>query len=117
MNLEEIKDCINKFSYKPGWSVFVLDTFQSHGYEIVIQSNPVKDATGRSETPNSIMSKTIVEYNHFKTEKQIIRYIQRKIEALEKHEMKEWFKFEGKLLDDPHPGITKKEHIFNWGDR
>lgn len=110
------KNEITRFLYKPGWSVKFME--DNHGYDmyeirIMHQTNPdaskfkepanYQDIVNYWKTPLHLRS-TIYK-DSFKKMKEIDfwNFIFEQVRSAEMHEIKEWFKIDGKYLRNPHP--------------
>lgn len=107
---------ITRFLYKPGWSIKFIRMSHHDMYEIIImhQTNPdaskfkdpgnYQDIVRYWKTPLQLRS-SIYE-DSFKQMKEIDfwNYLFEQVRSAEMHEIKEWFKIDGKYLKNPHPG-------------
>jgi hypothetical protein len=118
-SLERVKRLLSRVTYKPGWKItadyqgFSLE--QAHmgpwrRVEITVRLNgpDAYDSNGKM----TIISRTdsLQEYDIERLDDgQIVDYfICRAIRELEEHEFREWFRFDGVCVRDPHPEL--KEH-------
>lgn len=113
------KNEITRFLYKPGWSVEFTE--DHHGYEIRIMHRCQPDASTFKtiEAYNNyernlltmefekmpIILRSTIDMSNFKQMKEIEfwNYLFEQVRSAEMHEIKEWFKIDGKYLRNPHP--------------
>lgn len=121
---------ITRFLYKPGWSVKFMEDPYGHGmYEIRILHLEQPDASKFKNIifyqdlqllnkKQPIVLRSTIDINYFKQMKEIDfwNYLFEQVRSVEMHEIKEWFKIDGKYLRNPHPedpmgaaGISESE--------
>ena len=100
---DEIRDIVASISYKPGFKI-ELTKIDAHSCEFDVQMQ-VKDTY---KPGNTIVHSThCFSLGYFGRKEHLIEFIRHAITTLELHERDEWFKVDGKLLNDPH----KKELV------
>ena len=103
MTLREIKGFLDKISYKDGYKLSLLD---DPPYGVLIKLTVVtkdSDTSGASKT--SITASSYVPYDVLDRMSVVdfIMYVRKIIIDFEDHDRKEWFKVDGKVVEEPHP--------------
>lgn len=103
--LQWAQGLLNRFEYKPGW-VFTLHRYAEQGDSVRLEvafmapdsRHPRSDKnfpiTGVFDIPENV-------YREF-SDADFWVWLHRVIEFVERHEMDEWFKIDGKMMTDPH---------------
>lgn len=104
MTDQDVINIINKITYKPDFKIRVgLDI---HGGVRVWFSRLVPDATGIIKENIAITYNTLF-YNNAKDEQEVLEKMYIHFLEFEKHELKEWFKYNNVCFKDPHPELSK----------
>lgn len=109
LSRDRIREIVDKVSYHPNISIsvgFVSD------YEIIIHLMRV-DAYDAS-TPRSVDEDKISVRGHYSynlewcdSERAVVMIVEESLRTFEQHEFKEWFKYNGCQVYDPHPQVTR----------
>ena len=117
MNNSEINELINKITYKPNWSIlFYASTERSY---IQISVTNSIDSVSR-ETCDWKSGKRFTSEHMCRQE--IIGLVYGLVEAAEIHEMREWFRYRGASIYNPHLDpdvlveVARKASSFNCRD-
>lgn len=120
MKIKDLKidenNVITRILYKPGWTVrFSQGNYDN--YDLRIMHNEVPDSSkfkeldsySNEEFLNERMPLTLNSSIHIETFNKMnagefFNFVFEQIRAAEMHEIKEWFKIDGKYLRNPHPG-------------
>jgi len=111
MTEAEAIDVVSKLKYKPGsrfncWRADGMDAIQ------ITISLQVEDACYWKEKEKPvipILTQAFLVYEALNgmTERDFLDWIKYQTHLMERHESTEWLRFDGKLLEDPHPGIAR----------
>lgn len=115
MTINELKNIIKDFSYKPGTEFIVegkRDPFDLYNYRILIKIPIYYSAITGEKTDEPLRTHFCGNNLEHLTEKHLILAIENQIRQAEIHEMEEWLKLNGKLLRDPHPERDHGREIF-----
>lgn len=99
LHAQDICNCLNSITYKPGWQFDLAIPAKSKGY--IIQAI----ATVQDVDDLSVSFPISCEHlGEFESEQEIVDLVGKLILQIEKHEFKEWFKVKGKRVKEPkHP--------------
>jgi hypothetical protein len=104
LTTKEIQDHVSKISYKPGWAFEVYDG-EWEGQHFVI-TTVVPDAYNLTETVTldvHSMLPPIPDKNYLN------QWIMWRLARIEVHEMREFFRVDGKIVDDPHAEFASRD--------
>ncbi len=113
MQLQELKQEIEKYSYKPGWGFEVIPSWDynySDRYGRVRNAylrikSYVEDSTIKSDEADrprrNFYFSQLVDVSRI-THADIRPLVERTVQLFEAHEFGEWLRYEGALVDDPH---------------
>lgn len=100
MNTDLIASCLERFTYKPGWT-FTAGQHDTEGPTITIEVG-VEDST----TPGTY---TLLRIRTFvppcRTPADFYRWLRYRLQRIEAHECDEWFRVDGVQLHNPHRDI------------
>lgn len=101
-----LAELVSRISYKPGWS-FTLDhqdyVLQCDTLTLIIRAQ-VRDSRNLEQTVEFVMKRTIPEY--LTTPSMFLKWVAYTLREAEIHEMREFFRFDGDLVDDPHAVVA-----------
>jgi hypothetical protein len=91
---------ITRYSYKPGWRI---ERLNQHA---LLLTAKVEDSY---EPGRFIKVAHVQPFNEYlaETPEGLRRTIKHLLKTYEEHEFDEWFRYDGKLIDDPHQRIIK----------
>lgn len=97
MTLIDVQDYLARLTYKPGWS-FAAYLGKWEGLHIVINTK-----TQDAFKPDAMVELDVQTFlpwpeNSYELE----RWLMWRLGRIEIHEMREWFKRDGKVVDSPH---------------
>src|SRR6266568_2505734 len=113
MQLQELKQEIEKYSYKPGWGFEVIPSWDynySDRYGRVRNAylrvkSYVEDSTIKSDAADrprrNFYFSQLVDVSRI-THADIRPLVERTVQLFEAHEFAEWLRYNGELVDDPH---------------
>lgn len=106
MTKVELCELVGRLSYRPGWTMRVLDEFP--GVARVEITGRVADTyhPERTATFRTCARLPLLDYL---TEDLALTAIGWALKEAEIHESREWFKLDGKLIDDPHAELIGRE--------
>jgi hypothetical protein len=88
---------ISKLSYKPGWSfAFEADQF----YDVLVIRGVVPDSREPEMKLYFSTRRPVPDIDL--TEDQFLLWVRQLLMEAEYHELREYFRYDGKLVDDPH---------------
>lgn len=99
MSYDQVLEVFNKITYKPGWKFTLLP--MPYGFVFILRvsttdsrdaSQPIDVVASRQYGPGEISSVEL-----------IIKAAGEMIKEIEEHEFREWFKFDGNCVTEPHP--------------
>jgi hypothetical protein len=94
----ELKLLLGKVTYKPGWSFWVDEHF---GYQIHLRLS-VKTVDREHRQPSEVHGMYILQEHDRLNPASFFRFVRTCILTTETHEMREFFRVAGVLIDDPH---------------
>lgn len=102
MTLRELRELVGRLSYRPGWAMQVEEFAEGFwtGPRVVITAmladtyNPARMAEFRAYASLPPLD--------YLTEELALLAIGGALKEAEIHESREWFKLDGKIIDDPH---------------
>lgn len=97
LSVQEVQQHLTRLSYKPGWE-FECYEGRWEGMHIVIRT-PVEDAFNPGQT-------VVLDVHCFfprpESTEELERWLMWRLARIEVHEMREFFKRDGKVIDSPH---------------
>lgn len=93
---------ISKLSYKPGWD-FTYDRFCTGTHALVIHATVQHSQTLKTVT---FQIRRIIPAVAVTTTEAFLSWVQDMLAEAEIHEMREFFRYNGELVDDPHKSTT-----------
>lgn len=105
---KRLEDIVRRITYKPNWTLR-LRWDSSHAYYVTFYLlMEVPDLRTGKPLPLSFCETAAIDFFAEAHEDWIIRmWIYPFILRAEEHEMREWFKLDGKHVVDPHPELPK----------
>lgn len=101
MVVDEIRDIIYHIRYKPGFIITVCET-EENVLDIRYAMRTIDAFNFKKEC--TILGGVFLHCADIETEQDVLAFIYNKvIRQLEEHEMKEFFKYNDKLVYNPHP--------------
>ncbi len=96
---KEIDNLIKRFSYKRGFGfhVYSLDPFT-----YVLMISAIANDSNNPDTDITLHHRKQFLFDPRDSEEAIIMQLQESIRDFEMHEVDEWFKFDGKHVNNPH---------------
>jgi hypothetical protein len=95
----QLKDAIGKLKYKPGWEFSFRDT--EWGKLLDIQATVPHSVT--LEPATFLFTRCIPSWT---TTGQFVGWVKAVLAEAEMHEMREFLRFDGVLVDDPHAALA-----------
>ena len=95
----EMNELLKRFTYKPGWSFQVLDTFYSQVNFTMLVSYPAKDAFNPD---HDIIVGARRPFRVPANEQMFWSQLLAVCDYMERHEAREWFKVDGEMPFNPH---------------
>jgi hypothetical protein len=120
MNIHEMKTIIDSITYKPGWTI-LLRSDDGRPYiqaEVGIESDLTMDPTRRSTERTPWRSAKHYLSVHM-CRQEVVGAVYGLIRAAEEHEMREWFRYKGASIFNPHLDpdmlafLASRKHAFN----
>ena len=101
---EEIRHFfMERVTYKPGYQFSVWRAPDGSSLYVTLSSAPLPDAEGLKPEAQPVHCANMVDFQVLCTEENRQYYAAKLIEDLERHEINEWFKVDGKCVKGPHP--------------
>jgi hypothetical protein len=101
----ELRGIIEKITYKPGWNFSLRDEPSDLHYyytqSVFTITFSVPDAYGFSNMV-TIVSQVMFSLEMFQDAERFVDWVMYQILDCEKHEMREFFRYDGVLVSDPH---------------
>lgn len=122
MTLNEVRSVIQGITYKPGWT-FEVQRVPMWGpspsapvsteAQLVITAK-VLAADGSGEIISVVDRYTLNPYDvhdlqGLEARQYLLLVVRERLDAAERHEMKEWFKYQGRHVEDPHTPLTGRK--------
>lgn len=114
--LNRIERIVSRISYKRGWKFNVVprrytnlagdSTIWEHGKFTVTIVAPMDNLNWPGTKFDVGLGVDVSEESE---EELIVRQILLGVKRLEEHEVKEWFKLDGKNVEEPHPELLERE--------
>jgi hypothetical protein len=104
LTLAQVKAHLERISYKPGWSIKAYQG-RWEGLHLVINTC-VQDAF-KPDTMVTLDVHSFIPYPE--TAQELERWLMWRLARIEVHEMREWFKVDGKVIDSPHAPEADKD--------
>jgi hypothetical protein len=103
MTFHEAYLIIEKIKYKPGWSFSISRKDAKVSMSVV---HSAQDVSGKVEglIPLRLMDTFPEQHLNSFTEGELINEVRKLIAQMEKHEIDEWLRVDGRRLIDPHQG-------------
>lgn len=112
---QRLEDLVSDLSYKPGWwfhvprpdeatRLVVSDGQNWYGFNHIYVTAQVRDVT--DPNPQGILTvllSNVVAIPYGESEDVILHRLHSALVAMEHHEIDEWFRRDGKTVNDPHP--------------
>lgn len=95
----KIKDFVPRLKYKPGWS---FDYEYHGGYDYHTLTINAQVQHSESGEPVKFAIRRLVPRCAQTTKKAFLSWVEDMLAEAEIHEMREFFRFDGELVDDPH---------------
>lgn len=110
--LARVREILSHVTYKPGWKIeaYRERVFQEYFRIMITVSCAAKDVTNPAGEPILLTFTSSLDQESIAAMKDedILRYfIYKAIWQMEEHEFKEWFKFNGQHVYDPHPELKE----------
>ncbi len=100
MSFSKLEQIVQGLTYKPGWRITPYDCLFG-SLEVFVSSAEV-ECVNKLEGEKSRLRGPSVKVEKHWTEEKIVYEIYKKIEAIEMHELDEWFQQQGRKVYDPH---------------
>lgn len=103
MTVEEVQSVVKGITYKPNCRMRVEpygDKRYTSIVTIYIESKVLDSVHGKAEV--TIIFQDRFDIRWFETASDVIRWVGDCLMRWEKHELDEWFRFNGNLVHDPH---------------
>lgn len=102
MTLDDVNEIIAGLTYKPDW---MIDLEHRWGAVSLVLRMKVEDSRNPGETVKVRGGRTLDLYRlRTMAPDRFLDWVFTEIMAMERHEAREWFRFHGELVDDPHAG-------------
>lgn len=106
LTTKEIQDHLARVTYKPGWSFEAYDG-KWEGQHIVIRTSVPNAYNTKENTDLDVhsMLPPIPDTNYLNS------WLMWRVARLEVHEVREFFKVDGKIVDDPHAPFANEDRM------
>jgi len=99
---------LSRITYKNGWKfetqIAYVGSGPWNGDVVLYISRPEPDATDPRKTTMIAVAQSITKFEiDSMTDRQVIEWIFRNVAEAEMHEVREWLKFDGATIENPHP--------------
>lgn len=115
MTHEEVWEILQKISYKPGWSF----DFEESSFRTITVAATVKNSRDNPLWEELTMRMS-VPFDPRMTKKEFLFQVMRIVAEIELHEVQEFFRYDGKVIFDPHtipyvpaPLRIERSHAFD----
>ena len=96
----DLEKMISKLSYKPGWTFgFQHDRF----YDVLILGGIVPDSRDPGKMLPFSTRRPIPDF--LLTREHLLSWVRQLLLEAEYHELREYFRYDGELVDDPHKAV------------
>ena len=95
-----LAELVSRISYKPGWTFELRQDRIIEDYAWLEIKAQVRDSRNLEQTVEFVMKRTVPEY--LTTPSMFLKWVAYTLREAEIHEMREFFRFDGELVDDPH---------------
>jgi hypothetical protein len=104
LSIQQVQAHLARVSYKPGWS---FEAYQGawEGHHIVINTQ-VPDAYGPGRTVTLNVHSMLPPLEDTSA---LERWLMWRLARIEVHEMREFFRVDGKIVDDPHAEFADRD--------
>lgn len=106
LSIPDIRDILSRVTYKPGSRIDIQLDFEQDTPTLVVDL-PVQDAY--TLQPAKIGTRRVIPKHYLKSRESLLSYIFMTVEGIEKHEVREWLKYDRMTVIDPHP-----EEVPSW---
>lgn len=110
MTFQELENLISRITYKRGFQ-FNVERDQSRAI-CYIRLTAWVTPSNRPNTEEIIPIVQMSALDEYALSKMsmdsVLQFISHSLFSLEKHELNEWFKIDGKHVEDPHPELSNK---------
>jgi hypothetical protein len=103
LSYDDLKQVVSDLSYKPGWVFNVGQDMLGYGsrqYALFIRAQVQDSRVSEPRMIEFILQRFIPEYIH--TVAQFLSWWKAVLREAEDHEMREFARYQGELIDDPH---------------
>lgn len=101
MTFEQFKAIVDSITYKNNWGLSVIEDYDVCVLKILHCTTCVETGSG-----TRIVGRYTIDLRGIRTEELAVRILFDYLRQTEEHETKEWFKYKGKHVYDPHPELT-----------
>ena len=118
--LKRVQDILKRITYKPGWKIkasrledglrpsVVFVDWNRVTLVVTFKAPDIDDYTKTPILLSVIRSMSDFDLEHLSDEQILDYFVRRAIWEAEDHEFKEWFKYDGICVFDPHPELKEK---------
>jgi hypothetical protein len=118
--LERVQGILKRITYKPGWKIkasrledglrpsVVFVDWNRVTLVVTFKAPDIDDYTKTPILLSGIRSMSDFDLEHLSDEQILDYFVRRAIWEAEDHEFKEWFKYDGICVFDPHPELKEK---------
>lgn len=99
-----LAELVSRISYKPGWSFTLGQDRVIQDYTWLEVRAQVRDSRNPEQTVEFVMKRIMPEY--LTTPALFLKWVKHVLTEAEIHEMREFFRFDGELVDDPHAVVA-----------
>jgi hypothetical protein len=100
LSTNEIREIIRKVTYKPGARIDVRLDFERNRPTLIVEV-PVQDV--RTLETARIATYPEIPTRYLKSRGALLAFIFIAVEGIEKHEVREWLRYDKDAIVDPHP--------------
>jgi hypothetical protein len=103
-SLEKVQDILKRLTYKPNWIITAHSSITPWERDNVVLTIGVRVMDVDTGKPTVIHESTVIESYFLPNEDSgIVEIISGAIRHIEEHEFREWLKFDGICVRNPHP--------------
>lgn len=101
MKLAQAEAILRRITYKAGWKLSLRDDFYLDMVSLCISSME-QDATRKVPGEIEVLSRDAIPLERLETERELLQWVRRALQAREMHELDEWLQIGGVAPFYPH---------------
>lgn len=103
LTVPEVREIVNRVTYKPGTRIDIQCEFEQNTPTLFVDL-PVQDVD--TLRPSKVGTRRVIPPKYLKSREALLAFIFMTVEGIEKHEVREWLRYDHQTVVDPHPGTA-----------